>query len=171
MRTFRHLLWVGVCLLAAPCVSGAAEEPYCVDISFPGVSETYEENPGGYVQMNLDDDNDDQSRDRDGPTKTAPEDDVYPVTITRLRVLVGGTIFLTVSTSGTGAVRIWKESDRQTLLCETGGSCGWPAEQIGGQAREPWCGSREQAQAPRHVTSSCTSGMKANRTATTCALR
>jgi hypothetical protein len=150
MRTFRYLLCVGVCLVAAPCLSRAAEQQSCVDISFPGVLEVYDENPGGYVAINLDDDNHDQSRDRDDTMKTAPEDDLYPVTISRTRVLVGGSIFLTVTSSGTGAVRIWKESYRQNLLCETGGSYGWPVEEIG-QGTVVWVEGTMPSTSPRDV--------------------
>jgi len=138
MRTFRYLLWVGVCLVAAPCVSRGEEHQCTVGMQFADVPENFEENPGGYIAVNHVEHN---------------RDDCRPLYIYRNCEHTFATITLSVTGTGGGGVRIWTQ-DRQTLLCETGGSHEWPAAEIGGPGQSPtvlWVEGTSPSTEPRDV--------------------
>ena len=114
MRTLRYLLWVGVCLVAAPCVLRGEEHMCTLGMDFAGVPYAYQEDPGGYIAVYHVEHNVDTWR---------------SLAIWRNCIHTDGTI--TLSVSGGGGVRIWT-ADRMSQVCSTGGSHEWPAAEIGG---------------------------------------
>jgi len=87
-----------------------------VDLEFANVSEQEEEDPGGFVRVNNDDDNDNGVPDRDevdgggAPIPVAGEDDLVALTVTADGRLVG-TLTLDVP-SGASRIRIYQGPDR-----------------------------------------------------------
>jgi len=83
-----------------------------VDLNFDAVLDDQEVNPGGFVCVNDDDDNDNNMPDKDETTPTLGENDLVPLTIALSGGWTGqGTVTLSCE-AGCNRVRLYEEMDR-----------------------------------------------------------
>jgi len=80
------------------------------DLTFLGVSEEQEENPGGFLALNDDDDNENEILDKDETGPTAGEDDLRSLTLS-VPLELEGTITLSC-TSGCSKVKLYENANR-----------------------------------------------------------
>ncbi len=81
-----------------------------VDLDFAGVSDNDETDPGGFLCLNHDDDNDNGTPDKDDPGPTAGEDDLVSLTVSAEAGL-SGTLELSL-VSGGSRIKLWQNADR-----------------------------------------------------------
>jgi len=86
----------------------------CVDLNFDAVLDDQEVNPGGFVCVNDDDDNDNNMPDKDETTPTMGESDLVPLTIALSGGWTGqGTVTLSCE-AGCNRVRLYEEMNRSS---------------------------------------------------------
>ena len=84
-----------------------------VELTFDSVSEADEENPGGFLCLNDDDDNDDGTADKDDVGPTTGEDDLRALVIDVAGGLTEGTVELSI-TEGADKVTVYENPDRSS---------------------------------------------------------
>jgi len=82
-----------------------------VELTFDGVPEADEENPGGFLCLNGDDDNDDGTVDKDDVGPTTGEDDLRSLVVDVAGGLTEGTVELTLP-EGADKVALYEDADR-----------------------------------------------------------
>jgi hypothetical protein len=93
-----------------------------VDVDMEGVAEDKEENPGGYVPVNEDDDNDNGIADKDDVGQVNGEDNLVAISLSispPYPILNEGEIKLT-TTATAGQLRVWSHPDKQNLIIPNG---------------------------------------------------
>jgi hypothetical protein len=84
-----------------------------VDLNINGVSDADEENPGGYVGVNRDDDNGNGIADKDESGTVNNENDLVAIHLTITPTINTGTVTLS-ATSGGNKIKIWNEATKGT---------------------------------------------------------
>lgn len=84
----------------------------CVNLTFQGVPNNEEINPGGFLCLNIDDDNDNDTPDKDDAGQTVGEDDLKTLTISLSGGWTGPGMVAFSCEAGCNRIRFYKNPDR-----------------------------------------------------------